>query len=183
LPAQFSAAVNQRETVASGQTREKSGIESPIDHMEIDLYQLKLGLIAFWTLWFAIVCLTNLFAGLKVLGIVPKQTKFASQNFALVTRAVSTYRPPPWLPGLLFCGVILWQFLAALLFARAFLASLTAHALVWSPVNTAFATGIALWAAFMIADEIFVEYNNERSHIMLFAAQLITLVGLHLLPA
>jgi hypothetical protein len=151
--------------------------------MEVTLYQLKLGLIAFWTLWFGIVCLTNLFAGLKAIGIVSKQTKFASQNFALVTKAVSTYRLPEWVPGFLFCGVIVWQFIAAALFARAFLSSWTAHSLVWSPVNTAFAAGLALWAAFMIADEIFMEYNNERSHLMLFGVQLITLVGLHLLPA
>ena len=46
-----------------------------------------------------------------------------------------------------------------------------------------FAAGLALWAAFMIADEITIKYAYEQSHELLFIAQLATLVALHVIPA
>jgi hypothetical protein len=48
--------------------------------------------------------------------------------------------------------------------------------------TAAFATGIALWAAFMLADEITLEYEFERTHELLFIAQLASLLAFHLLP-
>jgi len=150
--------------------------------MEIKLYALKLGLIAFWGIWFTIVLLTNVFAALRALRVVPQKWKFASQNFELVVRATSRYQSPRWLAGILFCGVVLWQLITVVMFGSAFASSLAAGSLDWIRVNAAFSVGIALWAAFMIADEIFMQYNNERSHVLLFVGQLVTLVTLYLLP-
>jgi len=50
-------------------------------------------------------------------------------------------------------------------------------------VNAAFACGLGLWAAFMIADEIFKQYDTQRSHVLFFGAQLLTLLVLHALPS
>jgi hypothetical protein len=45
------------------------------------------------------------------------------------------------------------------------------------------AAGIGLWAAFMIADEITIKYAYEQSHELLFVAQLVSLVAMHVLPS
>ena len=150
--------------------------------MENELYALKLGLIAFWGIWFTIVLLTNVFAALRALRAVPQKWKFASQNFELVVQATSRYQSPRWLAGILFCGVVLWQLITVVMFGSAFASALTAGSLDWIWVNAAFSVGIALFAAFMIADEIFMQYNNERSHVLLLVGQLVTLVSLYLLP-
>ena len=70
--------------------------------MEITLYALKLGLIAYWGIWFTIIFLTNAFAALRALRVVPQKWKFASQNFELVAQATSRYQSPRWLAGILF---------------------------------------------------------------------------------
>jgi hypothetical protein len=46
----------------------------------------------------------------------------------------------------------------------------------------AFTAGLTLWAAFAIADEIFIKYDVEASHLRLFIAQLVMLLAIELLP-
>jgi len=48
-------------------------------------------------------------------------------------------------------------------------------------IHTAFTVGLALWAAFVLADEIFVAYPLEAVHLRLFAVQLISLLAIRLL--
>jgi hypothetical protein len=151
--------------------------------MEIELFTLKLGLLSFWGLWLAIVFLTNLFEGFKVLRVVPGKWKFASYNFQAVAQATASYHAPPWLPRLLFSGILVWQLLAVTFFGWAVVSSFNAGSLGWGLVNAAFAAGLGLWAAFMIADEIFKQYDTERAHVLLFIAQLVTLVALYVLPS
>jgi hypothetical protein len=146
-------------------------------------WALKLGLLSFWTAWLAIVFFTNLCSGLKALGILPETWKFASQNFRAVAGATSIYHAPRWVPGFLFTGVIVWQLAAALLFGWAFVSSVKAASLAWAPVHAAFTMALALWAAFMIADEICKQYDTQSSHVSFFTAQLMTLVSLHILPS
>jgi len=50
-------------------------------------------------------------------------------------------------------------------------------------VNAAFTAGLSLWAAFLLADEIFKQYDAEHSHVLFFIAQLITFISLYLLPS
>jgi hypothetical protein len=131
------------------------------------LFALKLGLLLFWAAWFAIVVLTNVFG--------------VSKNYEAIKKAVSIYRAPPWVPRLLFAGVIAWQVVASALFAWAFASSLQAGALNMTAVNAAFAAGIGLMAAFMLADEITIKYAYEQAHELLFIAQIASLVALHAL--
>jgi hypothetical protein len=151
--------------------------------MHLDLYRLKLALLLFWAAWFAIVFLTNLFSGLKAAGVLRESWKFASTNHEAVVKAVSTYRAPPWVPRLLFAGVVFWQLTAAALYGWALVASIRLGAIDTSAVNLAFGTGLALWAAFMIADEITIKYAYEQPHELLFIAQLASLIALYLLPS
>jgi hypothetical protein len=139
------------------------------------IHFLKLAILAFWAAWFAIVVLTNLFGALKAAGALPPGWKFASKNFELVEKAVSIYAPPPWVPRVLFLGVLAWQFIVTCLFAWAFFASLRMEAV--APVaGAAFGAGILLWAAFMIADEITIKYAMEQPHELLFIAQIASLL-------
>lgn len=143
------------------------------------LLLLKLALLAFWSAWFAIVTLTNLFGALKAVGLLAPSWKFASKNYEQVQKAVSLYAVPAWVPRALFAIVVAWQLLAAGLFAIAVLASANG-VLDMGWVNAAFAVGILLWAAFMLADEITIKYSFEQPHELLFTAQLACLVVMHL---
>ena len=151
--------------------------------MTMTLFALKLGLISFWALWLLIVFLTNLFEWLKVIRLLSPHWTFASQNYEAVARATATYHSPQWLPSFLFLGILLWQLLALTCFGWAILSSAEAGSLARGPVNAAFAASIGLLATFMIADEIFKEYDLERGHNMLFIAHLVTLILLYALPS
>lgn len=147
------------------------------------LHTLKLGLVSFWTLWLGMVLLTNLLEGLKLLRILPPSWKFASQNFQAVAQATGTYEAPPWIPKLLFLGVLVWQMGALTLFGRALAAAWAHGSLPMGPVSEAFAASLALLAAFMLADEVCKQYEVERGHVLFFTAQLVTLLALYLLPS
>jgi len=151
--------------------------------MEVHLFALKLGLLTFWGLWFSVVFLTNLFDGFRLLGIFPITWKVASQNFQPVAKATARYVSSVWLPACLFSGVIVWQLLAVTLLGWALMASLREGYIDGPAVNAAFACGLGLWAAFMIADEIFKQYDTQRSHVLFFTAQLLTLLAIHELPS
>jgi hypothetical protein len=145
------------------------------------MYWLKLGLLLFWASWFSIVVLTNAFSAMKAGGLLPPTWRFASKNYEMVAKAVSIYAPPPWVPRLLFLGVLAWQLAAAILFWYALMSSGGAGVLNMNAVNAACAAGILLWAAFMIADEITIKYVMEQPHELLLIAQLASLVVMHLL--
>jgi hypothetical protein len=147
------------------------------------LVLLKIGLLSFWGLWFVMVFSTNLFEGLKVLHRLSWTWKFASHNFQPVVLATAEYHAPAWLPKALFSGVLLWQLTTVLLFGWAIVASIENASLNWALVDAAFAAGLGLWGAFMLADEFFKEYDTEHTHVQLFTAQLVTVVALHVLPS
>ena len=146
------------------------------------MFTLKIGLVFFWSMWQLIVFMTNLFEGLKVLRIVPPYWKFASQNYQAVAQATGAYKAPPWIPRLLFFGVLVWQLGTLILFGRAVISMLFHRTFLLGPSTEAFAASLSLLAAFMIADEIFKQYDVERAHVLFFTAQLITLLALHILP-
>jgi hypothetical protein len=151
--------------------------------MLITLTTLKLGLLFFWTLWLSLVLLTNLFAGLKAASLLPERWKFASKNYQAIAEATATYSAPAWLPGILFAGVILWQGLAVFLFGQAAMSSLSAGSLDLAASTTAYVVSLGLWAAFMLADEVFKVYEGQSSHLLIFLGQLVTLVSLYVLPS
>ena len=144
------------------------------------MYFLKLGLLFFWAAWFTIVTATNVTSALKAMGVLGPSWRFASKNYPMVVKAVSLYDAPAWLPKLLFMGVLAWQGLAAALFWYALAASGAAGVIAAAPVNAAFAAGILLWGAFMIADEITIKYAMEQPHELLFIAQVGSLLVMHL---
>lgn len=139
----------------------------------------KLGLLGFWALWLSVIALTNLCDGLKALGVLSPDWRFASRNFARVERAVAVYGRNRRLAGVLFTAVVAWQVLAAALFWRAAAVSWSAQAMVRPAVDLAFAVVLALWAAFMLAEEIFKQYQAETSHVLFFTMQLVSWVAVY----
>ena len=95
---------------------------------------------------------------------------------------MKTYSAPWWLPWLLFTGILCFQLLVVFLFGWAIISSAggTLNAVA---INAAFSSGVALWAAFMLADEILKQYDAEHSHVLFFIAQLLTFVSLSVLPS
>jgi hypothetical protein len=137
---------------------------------------LKRGLLLFWAAWLSLVLTTNVLDGAKALGLLAESWAFASGNYGFVAQTTARYGTPAWINGVLFAGVICWEGLAAVLF---WLAGWT-FAKRW--VLAAFAVGLALWAAFILADEFFIAYAIAATHWRLFIAQLATLLAVELLP-
>jgi hypothetical protein len=76
--------------------------------------------------------------------------------------------------------VLAWQLAAAILYAVAFAACAGAMPSL-ALLDLAFGTGIGLFAAFMLADEITIKYAYEQAHELLLIAQLASLALLHAL--
>jgi len=147
--------------------------------IQFSVLSLKQGALLFWTLWLALVFLANLCDFLKHLGILGEGWTFASGNFALMKKTTDVYHLPVTVVRILFVGIVLWEALATLLMAAALI---TFNGDLTNAVYSAFGVSLALWAAFLIADEIFIAYEMESVHLPIFIAQLITLLALYLLP-
>lgn len=140
---------------------------------------LKIGLLAFWTLWLTAVFVTNVFEALKTWGLLPKDWPWASGNYAMIKGAVPL---PTWTTKLLFLGVVLWQAFGVMLFWFALYRFSTAGSEALTEVSVAFGITLGLWAAFMISDEIFRIYQYQTTHLLLFISQLLSLLAIVLLP-
>jgi hypothetical protein len=138
---------------------------------------LKRGLLLFWAAWLSLVFTTNVLDGAKAVGLLSDAWPFASGNYAFLCQTTSRYGTPVWVNGLLFLGVLCWEGLAAVLFWLAWWA-FGARRFLYA----ANAAGLALWAAFLLADEVFVAYAVAGAHWRLFTAQLATLLAVELLP-
>jgi hypothetical protein len=142
---------------------------------------LKRCLLLFWAVWLTVVFTTNVLDGCKALGWLGQSWAFASGNYRFLEETTARYGTPAWLNGLLFVGVIGWDGDAALLFWLAGLRFRGNEDRPWL-LYTAFTVSLALWSAFLIADELFIAYAVAGTHWRLFTAQLITLVAIELLP-
>jgi hypothetical protein len=142
---------------------------------------LKRFLLLFWTTWLAVVFASNVLDGCKALGVLDVTWPFASGNYLFLTEVTGRYGTPAWLNELLFLGVIIWEGVAALLFGLAWLRYRGSDA-SRGLVHAAFTVSLGLWAAFAVADELFIAYAVEATHLRLFTAQLATLLAIELLP-
>ena len=147
--------------------------------LQLSLLTLKQGALLFWALWLTLVFLANLCDFLKHVGILGDGWKFASGNFDLIRKTTDVYHLPEIAVRILFVGILLWEALATLLMGAALF---TFSGDMTGAIYTAFGVGLGLWAAFLIADEVFVAYPMESTHFPIFIAQLITLLALYVLP-
>ena len=136
---------------------------------------LKSGVLLFWAAWFTLVVLTNVFDALRAGRVLPAGWTFVSGNWELMLKATAVHGTPVAVVALLFLGVIVWEALAGVLFWRAWVAGGRGGL-------AAFTVGLALWAAFVLADEIFIAYSLEAGHLRLVGLQLLSVLALRLLP-
>ena len=141
---------------------------------------LKRSLLLFWAVWLTVVFLTNAADAAKAAGLLGESCAFASGNYRFLTETTARYGTPGWANAALFAGVIVWEGLAAALFWRAGWTFGSSSGR--SARHAAFTVSLMLWAAFMIADEVFIAYAVEGTHLRLFIAQLVTLLTVELLP-
>jgi hypothetical protein len=147
----------------------------------IDAIFLKRLLLLFWAVWFTVVFLSNLADAGKGLGLLAESWAFASGNLKFIKETTGRYGTPDWMNGVLFAGVILWEGIAAVLFWRAGW-NYRSRVSGGNVVYLAFSTSLLLWAAFLVADEVFIAYAVAGTHVRLFIAHLVTLLAVELLP-
>jgi hypothetical protein len=143
---------------------------------------LKRSLLLFWAVWLTIVFATNVLDGCKTLDLLGENWAFASGNYRFLVETTARYGAPAWLDGLLFLGVICWEGAAALLFWLDWLRFRGRGEESRRLLYAAFTVSLALWSAFLVADELFIAYTVEGTHLRLFTAQLATLLAIELLP-
>lgn len=143
---------------------------------------IKQGLLLFWALWFSIAATTNIFDGLKVLGLLAHSWAFASGNYSFIVEITHVYNAPGWLTAFFFMLIIIWECAAAFLLWQAFRKFTGTNNKSLALIYNAFTVSMALWACFIIADEIFIAYKVENTHRQLLALQLLSLLALRLLP-
>ncbi|MEZ4773223.1 MAG: hypothetical protein R3D00_08570 [Bacteroidia bacterium] len=141
--------------------------------------QFKKLILGFWGLYFILVFASNLTDGLRATGFLEKSISFASGNYDLVARVTAIYSTPAWMVALMFVGLLLWELLAGLLFFRAW-HWLKDPTRARSGSITAFTFSIALWCAFILADEFFVAFevgNLESTHMRILVAEVVCLLA------
>ena len=141
---------------------------------------IRNGIVAFWAIWFAVVFAGNVCDGLKAATILPQQWPFASGNYAFMCGVTQPFHVPEALPVIMFAGVVAWEGIATVFFFRAAYLSWCKSNSARHATQSAFAIGLALRAAFAIADEVFIAYAVEATHMRLFTAQLVSLLYLAL---
>lgn len=143
---------------------------------------LKRGILLFWFLWISIIVVMNAGDALKAMGVLPSDWKLASGNYEAIVKVTSTYGTPHWLDALLFVGVILWEALCTILFWWAFHRFRAGHSRRWRSVYLAFGALLALFAMFILTDEIFHAYKMEGDHRGISVLLLTSLIAVQLLP-
>jgi hypothetical protein len=119
------------------------------------------------------VWLTNTLDGLKQLDVLGSGWDFASGNYPFMRRTTDIYSTPTAIDIVLFCGVIAWEAVAAVLWWRA--VGDRAHVLAAATVT------LALWVAFIVAEEVFIAYDVEATHWRLFIALVASVVAVRML--
>lgn len=142
-----------------------------------NLYYFKLGTLCFFACWFSIAFLTNLFDLLNTLQIT-HEWKFHSGNYLALKKVIDTYSTPTAILNFLFVSDVFIQGLVAILFSFASLFYLTGRN-AWPCIYLAFAISMALWAIFLILEEIFIAYAYEATHIRLLVLEIVSLLLLH----
>jgi hypothetical protein len=144
-------------------------------------FLLKRALLLLWTGWLTLVFTTNVLDACKAMGLLPETWAFASDNFDFMLRTTARYGTPKWINAVLFGGVIAWEGAAVALFWQACF-RFRDKCKGMPTVYLAFTVSLPLWLSFLIADEIFVSYPLEATHMGIFIGQLLTLLAIELLP-
>lgn len=146
-----------------------------------NLFYLKQGILFFWACWFLIAFSTNLIDLLNAFHVT-NEWKFHSGNYRTLENVINIYHAPSFILNLFFCSDIFIQGIAALLFFAASLRFWKSYDAL-PCINFAFGISMALWAMFLIMEEIFLAYSYEATHIRLLLLEMLSLFAFYLLPS
>jgi hypothetical protein len=138
-------------------------------------------IIAFWSGWFSLAFCSNASDLIYALGLIQQPFTFHSGNYALVKQIIAIYHWPNSIALILFILNVLIQGIIAVLFIAAII-SILCGCLKKSTLLWPLLLNIALWAAFMIMEEFFLAYSQEKVHLnfMILATISAMLVGMAL---
>lgn len=137
-------------------------------------------LLAFWTMFFSMVALTNLIDLIGEVGIF-HWTFLNSGNFEYMSDIVKVYSLSAGLTKLLLFGAFLIELLAAVLFWRALL-SYGVRRVGRSRAFIALCWGTFVWVSFTFMTEFFVAYPSESVFRELLMLMIGTGLALVLVP-
>lgn len=133
------------------------------------------GIVWFWACWSTIVLFTDSIDFLQRIQWLPDSIAFTSKNFDLVAKSLATYH---WdytpVVFILYGMIVLWSLLIASLFWRAIFAARQSLEIYLSKVQQAFWAMLLMTAIFLLADEIFIQYEFGHSHMMRLGFMLLT---------
>jgi hypothetical protein len=147
------------------------------------LFSIKRTMLFFWAAWLSVVAITNVLNGLSVLGVVPASFTFVSGNWQWINQVMDPLGVPRGAQAVFFVGAITWETLGAALFWWAVATYRDRPLAQEKAVVCACGVNLALWAAFQVLDEVFMAYQPEAVHRVIFISQIVTLLLLHLSPS
>ena len=136
---------------------------------------LSWSIIAFWALWSTLVALTDVVNFLQAIAWVPNDWVFTSNNFSLVEKSLSIFGlQNTALPIVLFFFIVALACFIAVLFWQALFAYRFDKNSFLQKSYIAFLASFALEAIFILADEIFIQYDFEHGHMDRLGFKLLT---------
>lgn len=115
-------------------------------------------ILAILSVWLALVVISNFIDALSVLGVLPKNTPFASGNYDMIATQLAGLALPAWIDGVLFaCAIVLEAAAATILARSAFQRSARSE-------DIAFAILIVLFGGFVLFDELSRAFSTEAIH-------------------
>jgi hypothetical protein len=143
---------------------------------------LKRGILLFWAAWVSIIVVMNGCDLLRAAGVLSREWRLASGNYAAIVKVSGVYGTPHWIDWLLLLGITMWEGGAAWLFWRAFRRYHAGRQDRWPAVYLAFTVLLAVFCMFMVGDEVFHAYGMEGDHRGISVLLLTSLMAMHVLP-
>lgn len=126
---------------------------------------LERGILLFWTVWATLVMLTDGIDFLQQIKVLPANLAFSSGNHALVAKSLAYYHlDMPWLTLGLYGLIVLASIVIAVLFWRALFMPTVPDERYLCAVYWAFLFKLGIDLFFMLADEVFMQYDLEHGH-------------------
>lgn len=138
-------------------------------------------IILFWTLWWLIALWTDIVGALRHIHWLDNAWAIDA-NYPFLVDSLKIYSLPPWLPQLLFGGIIVWLIINVSFFIYACMAFRQNQAIWIHRASTAFIVSLCFWLALFLADQLVMKFDLEENHMVQGMFELITFLCLYLLP-
>ena len=149
--------------------------------LSMSTQHFKKSILVFWLAWFAIALWTDVVGGLAHMGLL-NAAWAPDVNYPNLVNVLKMYSVPSWLPTICFIGIVAWLLLITVAFMRACL-MLGQEPHAWIDAGRdAFILSLGLWLAFLLADQIVMQYALEANHMVQAGFELLCFLAFILLP-